>query len=121
MKKSNIAQGQMFIQFPQPIPELQDTPKPRVWVKVSDADFETEDGGVSLFVDNRSLVLLSIGQLKRLSIRDKWYISDIMGSACVRESSCRLMTSVKLRASARNSVMNCPKKWSFKKKFSALA
>ena len=69
--KSCIAQGQMFIQLPTIVPELQDTPKPRVWVKLRDEDFETEDGGVSLFVDNRALVLLSIGQLKRLGIRDK--------------------------------------------------
>ena len=34
MIKSNIAKGQMFIQFPQPIAELQDTPNPRVWVKI---------------------------------------------------------------------------------------
>ena len=85
MKKSNIAQGQMFIQFPQPIPELQDTPKPRVWVKVSDADFEIADSGVSLFVDNRSLVLHSVGQLKKVGIRDKWYISDGYYGKCVRE------------------------------------
>lgn len=85
MKKSNIAQGQMFIQFPQPIPELQDTPKPRVWVKVSDADFEIADSGVSLFVDNRSLVLLAFGQLKEVGIRDKWYISDGYYGKCVRK------------------------------------
>lgn len=83
--KSCIVQGQMFIQLPTIVPELQDTPKPRVWVKVSDADFETENGGVSLFVDNRSLVLLSIGLLNKMGIRDKWYISDGYYGKCVRE------------------------------------
>ena len=57
MIKSNIAKGQMFIQFPQPIAELQDTPKPRVWVKVANETMSGEE--VSLF-----------------GIRDKWYITD---------------------------------------------
>lgn len=74
MEKSYIVKGQMFIQFPQPIAELQDTPEPRVWVKVAN---ETIDGKeVSLFVDNNTLILLSIGRLKHFGIRDKWYITD---------------------------------------------
>lgn len=83
--KSCIAQGQMFIQFPQPIAELQDTPKPRVWVKVGEADFEVPDDGVSLFVSNNALVRFTIGQLNKIGIRDKWYISDGYYGKCVRE------------------------------------
>lgn len=74
MIKSNIAKGQMFIQFPQPIAELQDAPKPRVWVKVANETMSGEE--ISLFVDNNALVRLSIGQLKSFGIRDKWYITD---------------------------------------------
>ena len=80
MIKSNIAKGQMFIQFPQPIAELQDTTNPRVWVKIKSEVLGNHYGEdkeeVSLFVDNNALVRLSIGQLKSFGLRDKWYITD---------------------------------------------
>ena len=85
MKKSNIAKGQMFIQFPQPIAELQDTPKPRVWVKVANETMNGEE--ISLFVDNNALVLLSAGALKKIGIRDKWYITDTYYGYNVRQGS----------------------------------
>lgn len=82
MTKSNIANGQMFIQFPQPIAELQDTPKPRVWVKVGNYD---ENESLSLFVDNDAMIGISIGAVKQLGIRDKWLISDDYYKNCVRD------------------------------------
>ena len=85
MEKSNIEVGQMFIQFPKPIIELQDTPKPRVWVKVANETLGVDE--VSLFVDNRVLVLLSIGALNRIGIRDKWFITDKYYGDCVRNGS----------------------------------
>lgn len=87
MEKSNIAQGQMFIQFPQPIAELQDTPKPRVWVKVRNEEINGEE--VSLFVDNEVLMLVAIGEMNikqnGIGIRDKWLITDSYYGKCVRE------------------------------------
>jgi hypothetical protein len=72
MEKSNIAQGQMFIQFPQPIAELQDTPKPRVWVKVS----ETDDTEPSLFIDNSACARFAIDNTSKPTIAERWLISD---------------------------------------------
>ena len=87
MIKSNIAQGQMFIQFPQPIAELQDTPKPRVWVKIRNEELNGEE--VSLFIDNEVLMLIAMGahdvKEKGVSIRDKWFITDTYYGKCVRE------------------------------------
>lgn len=73
MKKSNIAKGQMFVQFPQPISELQETPKPRVWVKVSEYEGRED---LSVFIDNDALVGFSIGAVKQFGIMDRWLISD---------------------------------------------
>lgn len=81
MKMSLIPKGQMFLQLPSTIVELQDTYKPRVWVKADNADIE----GVSLFVDNDALIGFSIGVVKKFGIRDKWYISDTYYNECVRE------------------------------------
>lgn len=87
MKKSNIINGQMFIQFPQPIAELQDTPKPRVWVKIRNEEINGEE--VSLFIDNEVLMLISIGawdtENRGIGIRDKWLITDGYYGKCVRE------------------------------------
>lgn len=87
MEKSNIAQGQMFIQFPQPIAELQDTPKPRVWVKVKNEELDGKE--VSLFIDNEVLMLIAIGawdiKEKGIGIHDKWYVTDEYYGKCVRE------------------------------------
>ena len=77
----------MFIQFPQPIAELQDTPKPRVWVKIRNEEINGEE--VSLFIDNEVLVLISIGawdvEKRGIGIRDKWLITDGYYGKCVRE------------------------------------
>lgn len=85
MIKSNIAIGQMFIQFPQPIAELQDAPKPRVWVKVDNQASQWNDEEHSVFVDNDAMVGISVGAVKSLGIRDKWLISDGYYGAMVRE------------------------------------
>ena len=85
MERSNIEVGQMFIQFPQPILELQDTPKPRVWVKVCNDYANGEE--ISLFVDNDALVGISIGAVKTLGIRDKWLITDKYYGENVRKGS----------------------------------
>lgn len=74
MKKSDIPNGQMFIQFPSPIPELQDNPEPKVWVKVASETIDGEE--VSLFIDNEAMAKVSVGALKKLGIRDKWNITD---------------------------------------------
>ena len=77
----------MFIQFPQPIAELQATPKPRVWVKVMNEELNGEE--VSLFLDNEVLVGVSIGALdiekNGVGIRDKWFITDSYYDICVRD------------------------------------
>ena len=87
MEKSCIAQGQMFIQFPQPIAELQDTPKPRVWVKIKNEELNGEE--VSLFLDNEVVMLIAMGahdvKEKGVGIRDKWLITDEYYDKCVRE------------------------------------
>lgn len=87
MNKSNIINGQMFIQFPQPIAELQDTPKPRVWVKIRNKEINGEE--VSLFVDNEVLMLVAMGEMNikqnGIGIRDKWFITDNYYGKCVRE------------------------------------
>lgn len=87
MEKSCIAQGQMFIQFPQPIAELQDTPKPRVWVKIRNEELDGKE--VSLFVDNEVLILIAMGahdvKEKGVGIRDKWLVTDGYYGKCVRE------------------------------------
>lgn len=62
--------GQMFVQFPSPIAELQQTPTPRVWVKVAN------ENGYSLFVDNNAIVKMTIKAIDHFGIRDKWMISD---------------------------------------------
>lgn len=85
MELSNIEIGQMFIQFPKPIAELQDTPKPRVWVKVCNEEINGEQ--VSLFVDNDTLVGISIGAVKNIGIRDKWLITDKYYGENVRRGS----------------------------------
>ena len=74
MKKSVIEMGQMFVQFPKPIAELQETPKARVWVKVANEVHDGEE--ISLFVDNNTIALISIGAVNKLGIRDKWHITD---------------------------------------------
>ena len=89
MVKSNIAVGQMFVQFPQPIAELQETPKPRVWVKVKNEvlgnHYGEDSEETSLFIDNEALAKFSIGSIKNFGIRDKWYITDGYYGRCVRE------------------------------------
>lgn len=89
MELSNIAIGQMFIQFPQPIAELQETPKPRVWVKVANkklGNFNGEDTEeVSVFVDNDTLVGISIGVVREIGLMDKWSITDSYYGRMVRE------------------------------------
>ena len=79
MKKSSIPVGQMFVQLPSTIVELQATDKPKVWVKIDNVE------GISLFADNDALVGFSIGVVKEFGIRDKWYISDTYYGECVRE------------------------------------
>jgi len=74
MIKSNIPNGQMFIQFPKPIPELQDNPEPKVWVKVASETIDGEE--VSLFADNNAVARIAAGSLKKFGIRDRWYITD---------------------------------------------
>lgn len=83
MEKSNIVKGKMFIQFPKPIAELEYTPKPRVWVKVANETMNGEE--ISLFVDNRVLMMLSLGILNKAGIGDKWYITDKYYGECVRK------------------------------------
>ena len=77
----------MFIQFPQPIAELQDTPKPRVWVKIKTEELDGKE--VSLFVDNEVLMLVAMGEMNikqnGIGIRDKWLITDNYYGKCVRE------------------------------------
>jgi hypothetical protein len=89
MVKSNIAVGQMFIQFPQPIAELQEAPKPRVWVKVKNEvlgnHYGEDSEETSLFIDNEALAKFSIGSIKQFGIRDKWHITDGYYGQCVRE------------------------------------
>ena len=76
----------MFIQFPQPIAELQDTPKPRVWVKIKNEELNGKE--VSLFLDNEVLMLISMGAYdikeKGVGIRDKWFVTDEYYGKCVR-------------------------------------
>lgn len=72
MKKSNIANGQMFIHFTKPIFDDKDIPK--VWVKVANETIDGEE--VSLFIDNEAMAKVSAGALKKLGIRDKWNITD---------------------------------------------
>ena len=74
MIKSNIAVGQMFVQFPKPIADDQEKPMPRVWVKVANETIDGEE--VSLFVDNNAMVKISSGVLNKFGIRDRWYITD---------------------------------------------
>ncbi len=89
MIKSNIAVGQMFISFPEPISDNQEKPMPRVWVKIKSEVFgnhygeDTEE--VSLFVDNNALVQFSINPNYRIGIMDKWHISDTYYGKMVRE------------------------------------
>lgn len=85
MIKSNIAVGQMFVQFPQPIAELQDDPKPRVWVKIKNETMFAEE--VSLFVDNRALVQFSINRNYRIGIHEKWNITDRYYEECVQKGA----------------------------------
>ena len=89
MEKSNIAIGQMFIQFPQPIADGQEKPMPRVWVKIKNEVFGNHYGEdkeeVSLFVDNNALVQFSINPNYRIGIMDKWSITDSYYGRCVRE------------------------------------
>ena len=84
MKKSNIAQGQMFIQFDPTFME-----KPRAWVKIKSEIFGKHMGEdaeeVSLFVDNNALVQFSINPNYRIGIMDKWSITDSYYGKCVRE------------------------------------
>lgn len=84
MKKSNIANGQMFIYFDKSYMEL-----PKVWVKVKNekfGNFRGEDSEeVSLFVDNQALVEVSIGMKKQITIHDKWSITDPYYGKMVRE------------------------------------
>lgn len=79
----------MFIQFPQPIAELQEAPKPKVWVKVKNevlSKLYNEDSEeTSVFIDNEALVKFSIGSIKQFRILDKWYITDSYYGQCVRE------------------------------------
>jgi hypothetical protein len=80
MIKSNIAVGQMFIQFPKPIADDQEKPMPRVWVKIEGKVFGNHYGEdkeeVSLFVDNNALAKFSTNPNYRIGIMDKWYITD---------------------------------------------
>jgi len=80
--KSLIAKGQMFILFPAPVPELDDNPKPSVWVKVANEVIDGEE--VSLFVNNNAIVQLTLGTIKKFGVRDKWYITDTYYGANVR-------------------------------------
>lgn len=77
----------MFIQFPQPIAELQDTPKPRVWVKIRNEELDGKE--VSLFIDNEVLMLIAMGahdiKEKGVGIHDKWFITDEYYGRMVRE------------------------------------
>ena len=79
----------MFIQFPQPIAELQDTPKPRVWVKVANKVFGNNPGEdveeISLFVDNDVMLGVAYGMVKEIGLTDKWNITDSYYGKCVRE------------------------------------
>lgn len=84
MATSNIPDGQMFIQFPQPIAELQDTPKPRVWVKVPHDIEGMDKAGISLFVDNEAMAGVSVGAVRQLGIMDKWLITDTYYDECVK-------------------------------------
>ena len=89
MVKSNIAVGQMFIQFPQLVAELQDALKPRVWVKVENKvlgnHYGEDSEETSLFIDNEALAKFNIGSIKQFGILDKWYITDSYYGQCVRE------------------------------------
>ena len=89
MEKSNIAIGQMFIQFPQPISDNQEKPMPRVWVKVANKvlghHYGEDKEEVSLFVDNNALVQSSINPNYCIGIRDKWNITDRYYGECVRK------------------------------------
>lgn len=83
MKMSSIPVGQMFVQLPSTIGELQATAKPKVWVKLDNDDSCNQP--LSYFVDNDALIGFSIGVVKEFGIRDKWYISDGYYEKCVRE------------------------------------
>lgn len=84
MIKSNIAIGQMFIQFE---PTYMD--KPKVWVKIKSEVFGSHYGEdaeeVSLFVDNNAVVKFSINPNYRIGITEKWSITDTYYGKCVRE------------------------------------
>jgi hypothetical protein len=83
MKMSSIPVGQMFVQLPSTIVELQATDKPKVWVKIDNNN--STDQPLSYFVDNDALIGFSIGVVKQFGVWDKWYISDGYYEKCVRE------------------------------------
>ena len=84
MKKSNIANGQMFIYFEKTYMDA-----PTVWVKVGSQKFGNfrgeDEEEVSQFVDNQALVKVSIGAKKNINIHEKWYITDTYYGKMVRE------------------------------------
>jgi hypothetical protein len=84
MKKSNIANGQMFIYFDKTYMDA-----PQVWVKVGNQKFGNHRGEdeeeVSQFVDNQAIVQISIGAKKNINIHEKFYITDPYYGKMVRE------------------------------------
>ena len=75
----------MFIEFPQPIAELQDNPKPRVWVKIGERKKSINYLDYSVFINNEALAKYDLGTIKMFSICDEWLISDAYYGECVRE------------------------------------
>lgn len=84
MNKSNIAIGQMLIQFD---PTYMD--KPKVWVKVKNEVLGSHYGEyaeeVSLFADNNAVVKSSTNPNYRIGISERWAITDTYYGQCVRE------------------------------------
>lgn len=75
MAKSNIAQGQMVLNYN---PQIMD--KPRVWVKVDDTQEEP-----SLFIDNNVLVQFAINKHRKPQADEKWLITDEFYGKMVRQ------------------------------------
>lgn len=75
MAKSNIAQGQMVLNYN---PQIMD--KPRVWVKVDNTQEEP-----SLFIDNNVLVQFAINKNRKPQADEKWLITDEFYGKMVRQ------------------------------------
>ena len=84
MIKSNITNGQMFLQYEPTYME-----KPKVWVKVKSEVFGNHYGEnteeVSLFINNEALAKFGMGSIKSFGIRDKWHITDSYYGKQVRD------------------------------------